>query len=189
VTQLSHAGVRALTTMAKKLQASGGAMRLCGANRSAEKRLRSLLFTQHLTCHRTQEEAVMALSCDALSQPESPGAGQPEIHAAQAPEAKAPPPPAEWDAGARVVPLRPGQDLAPDDGMAFHQFLETLRAEYARFLIEDNTLSLERIAKASGYTSIETMRRDFLEQRGASVTDYAERFSPRHRSAGSRADI
>jgi transcriptional regulator GlxA family with amidase domain len=55
-------------------------------------------------------------------------------------------------------------------------YVETLRVERARALLEDGAESLEAIARACGFTSTEVLRRAFHRHVGVSPTAYRERF-------------
>ena len=59
-------------------------------------------------------------------------------------------------------------------------YIERLRIEAARQLLEDSRKNLEEIASASGFSSAELMRRAFLRLIGITPSEYRERF----RSAG-----
>jgi transcriptional regulator GlxA family with amidase domain len=59
-------------------------------------------------------------------------------------------------------------------------YIERLRIEAARRLLEDSRENLEQIASACGFSSAELMRRAFLRLVGITPTEYRERF----RSAG-----
>jgi transcriptional regulator GlxA family with amidase domain len=59
-------------------------------------------------------------------------------------------------------------------------YIEQLRIEAARHLLEDSWKNLEEIASACGFSSAELMRRTFLRLIGITASEYRERF----RSAG-----
>jgi transcriptional regulator GlxA family with amidase domain len=59
-------------------------------------------------------------------------------------------------------------------------YIEQLRVEAARHLLEDSWKNLEEIASACGFSSAEVMRRAFLRLIGITPSEYRERF----RSAG-----
>ena len=147
VSRLSHAGVRALGLAARRLAAAGVELRLCGASKTTVVRLRSLLFRRVLICDATPEAALAVL-----------GAGSAERRSTAR-------------TSASVVPLRP-QDDAPITRLAdaqagtsdlaappFDGLVETLRAEYARFLMREGRLDADGIARTCGYRSVEQMRR------------------------------
>jgi transcriptional regulator GlxA family with amidase domain len=55
-------------------------------------------------------------------------------------------------------------------------YVETLRVERARALLEDGAASLEAVARAAGFTSTEVLRRAFHRRVGVSPAAYRERF-------------
>ena len=55
-------------------------------------------------------------------------------------------------------------------------YVETLRIERARDLLEDGAPSLEAVAQASGFASAEVLRRAFHRNLGVSPAEYRERF-------------
>ena len=55
-------------------------------------------------------------------------------------------------------------------------YVETLRIERARDLLEDGAPSLEAIAQATGFASAEVLRRAFHRHLGVSPADYRDRF-------------
>ena len=55
-------------------------------------------------------------------------------------------------------------------------YVETLRVERARALLEDGAESLEAVARATGFTSPEVLRRAFHRRVGVSPAAYRERF-------------
>jgi transcriptional regulator GlxA family with amidase domain len=55
-------------------------------------------------------------------------------------------------------------------------YVEALRVERARDLLEDGAPSLEAVAQASGFASAEVLRRAFHRRVGVSPADYRERF-------------
>jgi len=55
-------------------------------------------------------------------------------------------------------------------------YIEQLRIEAARQLLEDSRENLEEIASACGFSSAELMRRAFLRSVGITPTEYRERF-------------
>ena len=56
-------------------------------------------------------------------------------------------------------------------------YVEALRIERARDLLEDGARSLEAVAQASGFASAEVLRRAFHRRVGVSPAEYRERFS------------
>ncbi len=57
-----------------------------------------------------------------------------------------------------------------------HDYIEQLRIEAARQLLEDSWENLEEIASACGFSSAELMRRAFLRSIGITPSEYRERF-------------
>lgn len=55
-------------------------------------------------------------------------------------------------------------------------YVETLRVERARALLEDGAESLEAVTRAAGFTSTEVLRRAFHRRVGVSPAAYRERF-------------
>lgn len=55
-------------------------------------------------------------------------------------------------------------------------YVETLRVERARDLLEDGAPSLEAVARAAGFASAEVLRRAFHRRVGVSPAEYRERF-------------
>ena len=63
-----------------------------------------------------------------------------------------------------------------DTGRTPAVFVERARVEVARRLLETTNLSIEEIARASGFGTLETMRRSFARRVGASPRAYRDRF-------------
>jgi transcriptional regulator GlxA family with amidase domain len=55
-------------------------------------------------------------------------------------------------------------------------FVERVRVEAARRLLETTSLSIEEVAQTSGFGTLETMRRSFARRVGASPRAYRDRF-------------
>ena len=55
-------------------------------------------------------------------------------------------------------------------------YVETLRIEQARDLLQDGAPSLEAVAQASGFASAEVLRRAFHRHLGVSPAEYRDRF-------------
>lgn len=60
-------------------------------------------------------------------------------------------------------------------GTNFYTFVNSLRLEYACQLIKEGNLTLSEIAFASGYNSLRTFRRVFIEQKGCLPSEWGER--------------
>jgi transcriptional regulator GlxA family with amidase domain len=58
-------------------------------------------------------------------------------------------------------------------------YVESLRVERARALLEDGAESLEAVARAGGFSSTEVLRRAFHRRIGVSPASYRERFASR----------
>lgn len=65
-------------------------------------------------------------------------------------------------------------------GMTPRKYVESVRLERVRLLLEEGNLSLERIAFASGFSSTEVLRRNFQKRFGVAPADYAKRFGADH---------
>jgi transcriptional regulator GlxA family with amidase domain len=55
-------------------------------------------------------------------------------------------------------------------------YVECTRVEHARGLLESSDLGSREIARASGFGSVETMRRAFARRLGVAPGDYRQRF-------------
>lgn len=64
-------------------------------------------------------------------------------------------------------------------GMTPAAYVETLRVERARLLLETGGESVERIAARCGFGTVETLRRSFRRRLGVSPAHYRERFQRR----------
>jgi len=64
-------------------------------------------------------------------------------------------------------------------GMTPAAYVETLRVERARVLLETGAESVEQLARRCGFGTVETMRRVFRKRLGVSPSDYRERFQRR----------
>lgn len=65
-------------------------------------------------------------------------------------------------------------------GMPPAKFIERLRIERARVIIEDTDLSMSEIARNSGFDSEQRMRRSFQRVLGINPADHADRVRPAH---------
>ena len=63
-------------------------------------------------------------------------------------------------------------------------YVESLRVERARDLLEDGATSLEAVAQAAGFASAEVLRRAFHRRVGVAPGEYRERFRMDARAAG-----
>ncbi len=64
------------------------------------------------------------------------------------------------------------------------KFVERIRLDAARRLLQESSLSLEQLAMQSGFGDAARMRKSFLRQLGITPRDYRERFSGPPLSAG-----
>jgi transcriptional regulator GlxA family with amidase domain len=62
-------------------------------------------------------------------------------------------------------------------GMTPAAYVECARVEYARRLLETSDLGFGEVAHASGFGSIDTMRRAFARRLGVAPSEYRQRFS------------
>jgi transcriptional regulator GlxA family with amidase domain len=67
--------------------------------------------------------------------------------------------------------------FAREVGMTPASYVESLRLERARALLETTELQLEEIAHRCGLGTVETLRRVFARRLGASPSDYRSRFN------------
>ncbi|HEY2600188.1 MAG TPA: GlxA family transcriptional regulator [Thermoleophilaceae bacterium] len=64
-------------------------------------------------------------------------------------------------------------------GMTPGVYVETLRVERARMLLEGGDENIEQVARRCGFGTVETMRRSFRKRLGVSPGDYRDRFQRR----------
>jgi transcriptional regulator GlxA family with amidase domain len=57
-------------------------------------------------------------------------------------------------------------------------YVEQVRIEVARRLLETTALGVEEVARTAGFGTVETMRRAFARRVGANPSDYRNRFQP-----------
>jgi transcriptional regulator GlxA family with amidase domain len=62
------------------------------------------------------------------------------------------------------------------------RYVESVRVDAARRLLEQTTSGVEHVARASGFGTAETMRRAFLRHLGVAPSDYRTRFHDRQRA-------
>lgn len=58
------------------------------------------------------------------------------------------------------------------------RYVDRVRLEHARRLLEDTADGIEQISRSSGYGTPESMRRAFLKTFGTSPAEYRRRFHP-----------
>lgn len=63
-------------------------------------------------------------------------------------------------------------------GMPPAKFIERLRVERARVIIEDTGLSMNEVARKSGFDDEQRMRRSFKRILGINPADHADRVRP-----------
>lgn len=69
-----------------------------------------------------------------------------------------------------------GASLSEHTGTTPARFVERVRVEAARNMLENTTTPIETVAARSGFGSDETMRRAFIRVLGVGPADYRERF-------------
>ena len=70
-----------------------------------------------------------------------------------------------------------GRAFAAECGDTPAAYVETLRVERARLLLETSGHGVEAVATAAGFGSVETLRRAFARRVGVAPADYRERFA------------
>jgi len=68
--------------------------------------------------------------------------------------------------------------FAAECGTTPAAYVEALRVERARLLLETTDTGVDRVATAAGFGSVETLRRAFARRVGISPADYRARFAP-----------
>ncbi|MGW5662465.1 GlxA family transcriptional regulator [Streptomyces sp. NPDC003758] len=81
-------------------------------------------------------------------------------------------------ARARLSPRHFARAFQAETGMPPGRYVDRVRLEHARRLLEDTGDGVEEIARASGYGTPEAMRRAFVKALGASPAEYRRRFRP-----------
>ncbi|MEV5150243.1 GlxA family transcriptional regulator [Streptomyces sp. NPDC052727] len=81
-------------------------------------------------------------------------------------------------ARAALSPRHFARAFQAETGMTPGRYVDRVRLEHARRLLEDTTDGIEQVARASGYGTPEAMRRAFLRTLGASPAEYRRRFRP-----------
>ncbi|KOU60900.1 AraC family transcriptional regulator [Streptomyces sp. MMG1533] len=79
---------------------------------------------------------------------------------------------------ARLSPRHFARAFRAETGMTPGRYVDRVRLEHARRLLEDTGDGVEEISRASGYGTPEAMRRAFLKALGAAPAEYRRRFSP-----------
>ena len=81
-------------------------------------------------------------------------------------------------ARARLSPRHFARAFQAETGMTPGRYVDRVRLEHARRLLEDTTDGVEEISRASGYGTSETMRRAFVKALGTPPAEYRRRFHP-----------
>ncbi|MFF4349345.1 GlxA family transcriptional regulator [Streptomyces sp. NPDC001530] len=81
-------------------------------------------------------------------------------------------------ARARLSPRHFARAFRTETGMTPGRYVERVRLEHARRLLEDTGDGIEEISRASGYGTPEAMRRAFVKTLGAAPAEYRRRFRP-----------
>ncbi|MEV6543854.1 GlxA family transcriptional regulator [Streptomyces sp. NPDC051665] len=89
-------------------------------------------------------------------------------------------------ARARLSPRHFARAFQSETGMPPGRYVDRVRLEHARRLLEDTGDGVEEISRASGYGTPESMRRAFLKTLGTSPAEYRRRFHP---TQGARATL
>nr|WBO81538.1 GlxA family transcriptional regulator [Streptomyces sp. SBE_14.2] len=83
-------------------------------------------------------------------------------------------------ARAGLSPRHFARAFRAETGTTPGRYVDRVRLEHARRLLEDTTSGIEEVARASGYGTPEAMRRAFLRTLGTAPTEYRRRFRPAH---------
>ncbi|MGW7255465.1 GlxA family transcriptional regulator [Streptomyces sp. NPDC054834] len=81
-------------------------------------------------------------------------------------------------ARARLSPRHFARAFQHETGTTPGRYVDRVRLEHARRLLEDTGDGVEEISRASGYGTPEAMRRAFVKALGASPAEYRRRFRP-----------
>ncbi|MDT0404556.1 MULTISPECIES: GlxA family transcriptional regulator [Streptomyces] len=81
-------------------------------------------------------------------------------------------------ARAALSPRHFARAFHTETGMTPGRYVDRVRLENARRLLEDTTDGVEEISRASGYGTPEAMRRAFVRTLGTSPAEYRRRFRP-----------
>ncbi|GAB2849080.1 GlxA family transcriptional regulator [Streptomyces deserti] len=81
-------------------------------------------------------------------------------------------------ARARLSPRHFARAFRAETGMTPGRYVDRVRLEHARRLLEDTADGVEEISRASGYGTPEAMRRAFLKALGTAPAEYRRRFRP-----------
>ncbi|MER6537791.1 GlxA family transcriptional regulator [Streptomyces sp900105755] len=81
-------------------------------------------------------------------------------------------------ARAALSPRHFARAFQAETGTTPGRYVDRVRLEHARRLLEDTGDGVEEVSRASGYGTPEAMRRAFLRTLGATPAEYRRRFSP-----------
>ena len=81
-------------------------------------------------------------------------------------------------ARARLSPRHFARAFREETGMTPGRYVDRVRLEHARRLLEDTADGVEEISRASGYGTPEAMRRAFVRSLGTPPVEYRRRFHP-----------
>ena len=81
-------------------------------------------------------------------------------------------------ARARLSPRHFARAFREETGMTPGRYVDRVRLEHARRLLEDASDGIEEISRASGYGTPEAMRRAFVRALGTAPAEYRRRFRP-----------
>ncbi|KOG29280.1 GlxA family transcriptional regulator [Streptomyces resistomycificus] len=81
-------------------------------------------------------------------------------------------------ARARLSPRHFARAFRAETGMTPGRYVDRVRLEHARRLLEDTGDGVEEISRSSGYGTPEAMRRAFVKALGAAPAEYRRRFRP-----------
>ncbi|MFF3348358.1 GlxA family transcriptional regulator [Streptomyces sp. NPDC002779] len=81
-------------------------------------------------------------------------------------------------ARAGLSPRHFARAFRAETGTTPGRFVDRVRLEHARRLLEDTAAGVEEISRASGYGTPEAMRRAFLKALGTAPAEYRRRFRP-----------
>lgn len=82
-------------------------------------------------------------------------------------------------ARARLSPRHFARAFRTETGTSPGRYVDQVRLEHARRLLEDTTDGVAGIARSSGYGTPEAMRRAFVKALGTAPAEYRRRFGPR----------
>ncbi|MFD9410069.1 GlxA family transcriptional regulator [Streptomyces sp. NPDC059989] len=82
-------------------------------------------------------------------------------------------------ARARLSPRHFARAFQSETGVTPGRYVERVRVEHARRLLEDSGAGVAQISRACGYGTPEALRRAFVKALGQSPAEYRRRFGPR----------